>query len=119
MTSSSSHQRGLHCIRTFCERTCFIRRWTSLASQERQGRGFHTFRHSAASFINSQTGNLKLAQKLLGHATIDLTAGIYTHTNPEEERQAAVAVKRAIYGDLFPNLFPTGNNSSVAAVTMN
>jgi hypothetical protein len=45
--------------------------------------------------------------------------GIYTHTNPEEERKAAVAVERAIYGDQFPNLFPTGNNSSVAAVTLN
>jgi len=81
--------------------------------------GFHTFRHSAASFINSQTGNLKLAQKLLGHATIDITAGIYTHTTPEEERAGSIALERAIYGDLFPNLFPTGNNSSVAAVTLN
>jgi integrase len=41
--------------------------------------GFHMFRHSAASLINAQTGNLKLAQKLLGHSTIDLTANIYTH----------------------------------------
>lgn len=78
--------------------------------------GFHTFRHSAASFINAQTGNLKLAQKLLGHSTIDMTAEVYTHTSAEAEREAAVAVERAIYGDLFPNLFPTGNNSSIAAV---
>jgi integrase len=74
--------------------------------------GFHTFRHSAASFINSQTGNLKLAQKLLGHSTIDMTAEVYTHTSAAAEREAAVAVERAIYGDLFPNLFPFGNNSS-------
>jgi integrase len=78
--------------------------------------GFHTFRHSAASFINAETGNLKLAQKLLGHSTIDMTAGVYTHTSVEAEREAAVAVERAIYGDLFPNLFPTGNKSSVAVV---
>jgi integrase len=78
--------------------------------------GFHTFRHSAASFINAQTGNLKLAQKLLGHSTIDMTAEVYTHTSAEAEREAAVAVERAIYGDLFPNLFPTGNSSSIAAV---
>jgi integrase len=77
--------------------------------------GFHTFRHSAASFINSQTGNLKLAQKLLGHSTIDMTAEVYTHTSAAAEREAAVAVERAIYGDLFPNLFPFGNNSSIAA----
>jgi integrase len=78
--------------------------------------GFHTFRHSAASFINAQTGNLKLAQKLLGHSTIDMTAEVYTHTSAEAEREAALAVERAIYGDLFPNLFPIGNNSNVAAV---
>jgi integrase len=78
--------------------------------------GFHTFRHSAASIINAQTGNLKLAQKLLGHSTIDMTAEVYTHTSAEAEREATVAVERAIYGDLFPNLFPIGNNSSAVAV---
>jgi len=31
--------------------------------------GFHTFRHSAASIVNDRTGNLKLAQKFLGHST--------------------------------------------------
>ena len=36
--------------------------------------GFHTFRHSAASIVNEQTGNLKLAQKFLGHSTIKMTA---------------------------------------------
>ena len=62
--------------------------------------GFHTFRHSAASFINAQTGNLKLAQKLLGHSNVQTTASIYTHTTEEEERQAALAVERAIYGGI-------------------
>ena len=78
--------------------------------------GFHTFRHSAASFINAETGNLKLAQKLLGHSTIDMTAAVYTHVSVEAEREGALAVERAIYGDLFLKLFPTGNISSNAAV---
>src|SRR5262249_38772605 len=39
-------------------------------SREKRAAGFHTFRHSAATFINSETGNLKLAQKLLGHSTV-------------------------------------------------
>jgi integrase len=85
-------------------------------SRSKGASGFHTFRHSAASFINAQTGNLKLAQKLLGHSTIDMTAEVYTHTSPEAEREATVAVERAIYGDLFPNLFPIGNSSSAAVV---
>ena len=74
--------------------------------------GFHAFRHSAASFINAQTGNLKLAQKLLGHSTIDMTAEVYTHTSIEAEREATLAVERAIYGDLFADLFQTANKRS-------
>jgi len=78
--------------------------------------GFHAFRHSAASFINAQTGNLKLAQKLLGHATVNMTAEVYTHTSAEAEREAALAVERAIYGDLFAIVPKTANKTSVAAV---
>jgi integrase len=66
--------------------------------------GFHTFRHSAASILNERTGNLKLAQKLLGHSNIDMTA-VYTHTSAEAEREAALAIERAIYvicSQLFP-----------------
>jgi integrase len=66
--------------------------------------GFHIFRHSVGSFINAQTGNLKLAQKLLGHSNLSTTADIYTHTSEESEREAALAVERAIYGNLFSNL---------------
>lgn len=78
--------------------------------------GFHTFRHSAASFINAETGNLKLAQKLLGHSSIDMTAHVYTHTSAEAERAASVAVERAIYGDLFgtvPRIAPKRVSTTV------
>lgn len=78
--------------------------------------GFHTFRHSVASILNACTGNLKLAQRLLGHSTVDVTADVYTHTSVEAEREGTVAIERAIYGDLFPNLFPTRNKISNAAV---
>jgi integrase len=37
---------------------------------------FHTFRHSAASIANEESGNLKLAQKFLRHSTITMTADI-------------------------------------------
>lgn len=78
--------------------------------------GFHTFRHSVASFIASQTGNLKLAQKLLGHSNLSTTANVYTHTFAEEERKAALAVERAIYGDLFPIVPKTETGNKTAAV---
>ena len=71
--------------------------------------GFHMFRHSAATFLNQQTGNLKLAQKFLGHADITTTANIYTHTSSESDRGASVAIERAIFGDLFP-IVPSSEN---------
>jgi integrase len=75
--------------------------------------GFHTFRHSAASFINAQTGNLKLAQRFLGHSQLSTTADIYTHTSEQAERETAVVLERAIFGDLFPIVpkIEIGNNS--------
>ena len=75
--------------------------------------GFHTFRHSVASILNQQTGNLKLAQKLLGHATVSMTADVYTHTSVEAERDAALAIERAIYGDLFPFVPNRGTGTAV------
>lgn len=78
--------------------------------------GFHTFRHSAASILNERTGNLKLAQKLLGHSNIDMTAEVYTHSSAESEREAALAIERAIYGDLFPVVPSLGNRSNSAAI---
>lgn len=77
--------------------------------------GFHTFRHSVGSFINEQTGNLKLAQKLLGHSNLSTTADIYTHTTQESEREAALAVERAIYGDLFSTVLNSENKNKDAA----
>ena len=76
--------------------------------------GFHTFRHSAASFINNETGNLKLAQRLLGHSNLNTTADVYTHTSAETEREGALAVERAIYGEMFPVVpkIETGNSAA-------
>jgi integrase len=46
-------------------------------------------------------GNLKLAQRFLGHSTVKMTADIYTHTSAEAERNPVV-----------PNI-ENGNNSAV------
>ena len=70
-------------------------------SRSSRAAGFHTFRHSAASIVNQQTGNLKLVQRLLGHSNLSTTADVYTHTSTEAEREAALALEQAIYGDLF------------------
>jgi integrase len=64
--------------------------------------GFHAFRHSAASLINNRTGNLKLAQNLLGHANLSTTADIYTHTSTEVQREASEILEQTVFGNLFP-----------------
>jgi integrase len=77
--------------------------------------GFHAFRHSAASLIHAETGNLKLTQKFLGHSNISTTADIYTHTSEAMEREVATVLEKSILGNLFPIVpnFETGNKNSV------
>jgi hypothetical protein len=77
---------------------------------------FHTLRDSAANIVNEQTGDLKLAQKFLWCSTIKMTADIYTHTSAEAERGAAIALERAIYGDLFPVVPNIENRNNFAAL---
>lgn len=74
--------------------------------------GFHAFRHSAASLINDRTGNLKLAQNLLGHANLSTTADIYTRTSTEAQREASEVLEAAVFGNLFPIVPKTGNGNS-------
>jgi integrase len=77
--------------------------------------GFHAFRHSAATLVNAETGNLKLTQRFLGHSNVSTTADIYTHTSETMEREAADALERSIFGSLFP-VVPdpgTGNRNLV------
>jgi hypothetical protein len=52
--------------------------------------------------VEERTGRLKLAQKLLRHNNVSTTADIYTHTSRQSAREAAVALERAYFGDLFP-----------------
>ena len=67
-------------------------------SREKRSAGFHALRHAAASLINEKTGNLKLAQKLLGHADSSTTADTYTHTFSESERSTSLTLEDAIFG---------------------
>jgi len=78
--------------------------------------GFHIFRHSAASLINTQASNLKLAQKLLGYSNLSTTADAYTHTSAAADASAALALEQAIYGDLFAIVPKNGNTNSSGAI---
>jgi integrase len=78
--------------------------------------GLHRFQHSAASFINAETGNLKLAQKLLGHSSVDMTGNVYTHTSAEAERAASLALENAIFGKLFQTVPRIENKNKSGAI---
>ena len=96
-----------HGMQTFSGEMFCIRSWTACSCQRpARSSGFHCFRHSAGSFVNSQTGNMKLAQRLLGHSRYETTANVYRHALSGEERAAAFALEEAIFGrcsQLFPN----------------
>jgi integrase/recombinase XerD len=53
----------------------------------------HLFRHTLAQGVLDLTGNLKVAQEILGHAHISTTADIYTRVDPMSLVTALTAVK--------------------------
>jgi site-specific recombinase XerD len=57
---------------------------------------FHDLRHSAASLLLAQGVQMRVVMELLGHSTIKLTAGTYSHVFPEVMRDAANARDKAL-----------------------
>jgi site-specific recombinase XerD len=55
---------------------------------------FHDLRHTLGTRIVRATGNLKAAQKALGHARIDTTAAFYAHAMEDDVRAAMDATPR-------------------------
>ncbi|MEX5717823.1 site-specific integrase [Geodermatophilus maliterrae] len=74
-----------------------LRRFEALA--ERAGlRGvrLHTLRHSAASFLLAAGTHMKVVQEHLGHSSYAITADIYSHVAPVQQREAADKLGQAI-----------------------
>jgi len=57
---------------------------------------FHDLRHNAASLTYHATRDMKAVQNLLGHASIQITADIYTTLFEEADRDAAEAAARLV-----------------------
>jgi integrase len=68
------------------------------------------FRHGAGTEVFIETGNIKLAQELLGHRDIQTTANIYTHAGMAQKIEAGLALDKAFSAFLWP---------TVAAPTLN
>ena len=55
----------------------------------------HQFRHTLAQGVLETTGNLKVAQEILGHAHLSTTADLYMHVDYAAMVDAIVAAKTA------------------------
>lgn len=64
----------------------------------------HLFRHTLAQGVLDLTGNLKIAQEILGHAHISTTADIYTRVDPVSLVTAMAAVKSSFDAAPSPSL---------------
>jgi integrase len=53
------------------------------------GVGLHTLRHSTASALIAAGTHMKVVQELLGHSSYGITADIYSHVAPKQQREAS------------------------------
>jgi integrase len=56
----------------------------------------HTLRHSAASFLLAAGTHTKVVQEHLGHSSYAITADIYSHVGPAQQREAADRLDAAL-----------------------
>ena len=56
----------------------------------------HTLRHSAASFLLVAGTHTKVVQEHLGHSSYAITADIYSHVGPAQQREAADRLDQAL-----------------------
>ena len=57
-------------------------------------RGYHSTRHTFATWLLSDGADMRWVQAQLGHATIAQTADVYGHVQPERHEAAAAGLDR-------------------------
>ena len=50
----------------------------------------HQLRHTYCSMLQWSGVDIKIAQELMGHSEYEVTANVYTHTNEDSKKNAAV-----------------------------
>lgn len=84
-------------IGTALEPRNVLRRFELLAGRAGlAGVRLHTLRHSAASFLLAAGTHTKVVQEHLGHSSYAITADIYSHVAPAQQREAADRLGEAI-----------------------
>jgi integrase len=62
----------------------------------------HDARHTAATMMLAQKISPRVVQHVLGHSTIALTLGTYSHVLADVAEEAAAAMDAALWGDQLP-----------------
>ena len=57
---------------------------------------FHDLRHTCATLLWSSNVNPKIVSEMLGHATIAITLGTYSHVLPNMQKGAALALEETL-----------------------
>ena len=74
-----------------------LRRFEVLAQRAGlSGVHLHTLPHSAASFLLAAGTHTKVVQEHLGHSSYAITADIYSHVGPAQQREAADRLDQAL-----------------------
>ncbi len=85
-------------IGTALEPRNVLRRFEALAERAGlSGIHLHTLRHSAASFLLAAETHTKVVQEHLGHSSYAITADIYSHVAPVQQREAADRLDEALH----------------------
>jgi integrase len=61
---------------------------------------FHTLRHTHSTLLHATGAPLKVAQAQLGHSSMAMTLGVYTHALPDAQQEAVTKIDNI----LFPNV---------------
>ena len=56
----------------------------------------HRWRHTSGSVLYDLTGNLKVVQRRLGHASHNTTMALYVHPAAERDREASEHFERIL-----------------------
>jgi len=88
----------------------------ALGIQVPRGNGFHAFRHTNATLMNSFGASQKLRQQRLGHADgSPVTETIYTHVISEDGKRVAAQLGNAVWGILDASWTENGNGPEGAS----
>jgi integrase len=59
---------------------------------------WYDLRHTAASMLLRAGINPKIVAEKLGHASVNLTLNVYSHTIPSMQHEAAEAIEKVLAG---------------------